>query len=169
MKKKIIYMSLGFFISGICLLSGCATIFSDRNTNIPISTNPGSATVTLYTDSGLKIFEGKTPCSIVLNKKEVKNAKLSISLQGYKDIKIDMGSESENSMFANCLLVGLSPVGFLVDIISGNHLRPAIHNVEVILEPAKPVANLNEGISSTRMISLQIEDTGSNYTLTIVE
>jgi hypothetical protein len=143
-------------------------MFADKMSNIPVKTNPEGATVSVYAGLGGKIFEGKTPCVLVLTKKEIVSGKMIISMKGYKNTEINMGASFENSAVANVCLLPFFWIGVGIDFVSGSLFKPEIETVNIILEPETEKNSLNnnhDSIILSQNISIDIQKNGSEYFL----
>ena len=66
MKKILLSITLIISLS----LVGCATILGDKTQLIPISSTPGAADIVITDEKGARIFEGKTPTTVTLQKSD---------------------------------------------------------------------------------------------------
>lgn len=97
------------------LLAGCAFIISKDSQDISVNSDPVGAKVTVATTGGVVVFEGTTPASVKLKRKN--KYTVTVNMEGYleKTIQID---QSINPMVIGNLLCGGIP-GLVVDGITG--------------------------------------------------
>jgi hypothetical protein len=116
---------LGVLIS-IVGIAGCATILSGSSTDIQIDSAPSSAEVVIKSSSGLIMFEGTTPTTVKLSRKN--EYQVTVSLSGYKMRTVAISHTGIQST-AFCNLFSL--VGWGVDYLTGamNKLEPNMINV----------------------------------------
>ena len=130
MKKSVLHL---FILIIAASITGCASMFSSKLTNIPVKTTPVDASISVFAFAGGKIFEGQTPCIIALKKKEIINGKVVISMAGYKEVEVKLGSEIETSAYANICLLPFWWLGAGIDYLSGTLARPEVRNINIIL------------------------------------
>ena len=106
MKK--IYLIAGFAIA--CLISSCGTIIHGSRQDVSISSNPGSALVTINNQE-----IGKTPVTTSLSRKD--NHTVKIELDGYLPYETKFTRKVDGWIAGNIVFGGL--IGLAVDAISG--------------------------------------------------
>lgn len=165
-------INLLIFIFALALsITGCASMFSSKIKNIPVNTTPENATISLYSISGGKIYEAKSPCVISLNKKDIVDGKVIISQKGYKDVQVNLGRTIEVWGIANgCffILPGFI-IGGGIDFLNGNLVKPEVETINIILEPETNQSEVtlldSETILNSKNISINIKKNGSEYLL----
>ncbi len=107
------------FIASIALTSvtGCATIMGkSAPETINIRSTPDQAQIIITDESGIKIFEGKTPTSLPLEKKKGyfrgKKYDIRISKEGYDEHNVTVNTKVGGWYIGNLLFGGL--IGLLV-------------------------------------------------------
>ena len=133
----------GFFIFSTMLLSGCATIMSDKSQQMPISSSPPSAAISIRDENGEEIFKGETPTVVTLPKSNgnywgKKSYKVEITKPGYEKQVISITGHANGWYIGGNLLVGGLIGWFVVDPFSG-----AMYT----LSPEKVSATLGEKIA----------------------
>lgn len=154
------------------MLFSCASMFSDRVKNIPVTTNPDNANISVYSASGGKIFQGKSPCTISFDKSQLLNAKVLISLKGYKDTEVLLGNTIEPWAIANgCFFI---MPGFIIgggiDFLNGNLNKPEVENINVFLEPVSEDKITSEtSESEPAVVHMKVYENNGTCTLLISE
>lgn len=167
MKKMILFV----FLCLTCVtLINCASLFSDKIKNIPVTTNPENATISVYTASGGKIFEGKSPCVISFDKKQLVNGKVIVSQKGYKNSEIYLGNTIEPWAIANgcCLLMPGFILGGGFDFLTGNLNKPEVEAINIILDPVSD-SKITSDITTIESpaVNIKIYENNGEYTLFI--
>jgi predicted membrane protein len=103
------------------IIAGCATIFKGSDQSIKINSTPSQAKVVIKTTGGVLKWEGVTPATTKLSKKDEYVA--TISLTGYKDKEISISHTGIEGWFWGNLLCG-GVIGIVVDLVTG-----AIHTM----------------------------------------
>ncbi len=110
---------------------GCATIISGSKQQVSVNSTPENAEVSVKTLGGISVFNGRTPASVTLARKN--EYLVTVKLSGYSDQTIQI-SKSVNTWVIGNLLCGGIP-GLVVDGVTGAlwNLEPeAIHVALVI-------------------------------------
>ena len=167
MKKTVTVFML--LISCIAF-SGCASMFTDKIKSIPVKTNPDNATISVYSGAGGKIFEGKSPCTISFDKKQLVDGKVIISMEGYKDTEILLGNDFETWGFANFCCFGVIGlvIGGGIDYVNGNLETPRVETIDVLLDPVnkeKKVSAIQN--SDSTVLHVKIYKMDDRFTLLI--
>jgi hypothetical protein len=117
-------MSLGICICLIALINaGCATIIKGSSEDIKINSTPAAAKVVIKSTGGAQVFEGTTPTTAKLSKRN--EYLVTISLENYKDANVNIIKDGiEGWFWGNILCGGL--IGIIVDAADGaiNDLSP---------------------------------------------
>jgi len=108
--------------------SGCATIIHGTTQNIPVSSVPTGAKVTVDQSTAYT-----TPTVLDLPRKE--NHTLQISHEGYHTEVMQLQSVISGAVMGNLLLGGL--IGWGVDAASGGQYRLVPESVHITLRPIK--------------------------------
>ncbi len=102
----------------LTVLTGCATIMGkSAPENLNIRSNPEQARVVIFDESGTKIFEGKTPTSLSLEKKNGyfsgKTYTVKIIKEGYHEHTVTVGTKANGwYIIGNLIFGGL--IGWLI-------------------------------------------------------
>jgi hypothetical protein len=131
MKKRdrslIMFLALSFTLLPFF---GCATIIKGPNQNIPFSTDPEGAKVSVFDANGMRISEGTTPITLSLKRGNgyFKSAEYRVVFEapGYQKKEVWISGSMEVWYVAGNLLVG-GLIGWLVvDPLTGAmwHLTP---------------------------------------------
>jgi len=120
--------------------SGCATIIHGTTQNIPVSSVPTGAKVTVDQSTAYT-----TPTVLDLPRKE--NHTIQVSLEGYNTEVITLQSVISGAVMGNLLLGGL--IGWGVDAASGAQNRLVPESVHITLQPIK-APNVQERSTPTQ-------------------
>ena len=107
MKPRTLLMAV--FISGVALLTGCATVFRGSSEEITFSTQPAKATIRLSTGQSCR-----TPCALEVSRKG--EVFVTVTKDGYKEFQtalpasIDGGSLAGYTAFNIVMLPGVNDV-----------------------------------------------------------
>lgn len=147
MKKCIYFLSL--LTLGICTLifTGCASIFGwGRPEELNIRSAPEQASIVIVDETGTKIFEGKTPTIISLEKKKGyfkgKKYSVTISKDGFADKTIAIDTTPNGWYIGGNLLFGGLIGWLIVDPLTGAMWTLDTNEVNVTLE-SQPAASLD--------------------------
>lgn len=132
---------LNFMLMGVIasfLFSSCASIFTKSTYPVIINSDPADADITITTSKGKLVYEGSTPAVVKLKSSTGYFAKaeylVTISLQGYKDQTVSIGSNIEGWYFGNILFGGI--IGMLiVDPVTGAMWTLDTEEINVKLKP----------------------------------
>lgn len=97
----------------VLLLAACATIFTSSSQNISVDSNPKGATIIVNTTGGIQVFEGTTPASVHLDRKN--KYVVIVNLEGYREERIQIGQTLNPITIVNLLFWP----GFIVDLVTG--------------------------------------------------
>lgn len=146
------------FLLGLVFVS-CAYIVSKDSQDVAVTSTPTGAKVVIATTGGVVVYEGTTPASVNLKKKN--EYVVTVSMKGYveKSVQID---KAINPMVLGNLLCGGIP-GLIVDGITG-----AMWN----LEPGQIVitlqtASLNNGPEKLYAVLSWLNENGQTVNLPI--
>jgi hypothetical protein len=126
------------------ILSGCATIMGQSAPEaLNVRSAPDQATIVITDESGTKIFEGKTPTSLPLEKKKAffsgKKYTVTISKDGHAERTVTVDTKVNGWYIANVLFGGV--IGLLiVDPATGAMWTLDTKEINVTLEASKPNA-----------------------------
>lgn len=126
-----------FLVTAVCLIAitliavGCATIMKGTKHKVSINSTPSQAKINIKTLAGMVVFEGKTPASTEISKKN--EYIVTISVEGYKDKTINITKDGVEGWFWGNILCG-GIIGIIVDLTNGaiNKLEPDQINVELV-------------------------------------
>lgn len=134
-------------------LAGCATIMGkSAPETLNVRSTPDQAQVVITDESGAKIFEGKTPTSLPLEKKKGyfggKKYDVKISKEGYEDHIVTVDTKIGGWYVGNVLFGGL--IGLLIiDPATGAMWTLDTNEVNVIFN------TLKQGKVSTHIVLLE--------------
>jgi PEGA domain len=131
---------LGLLFLLVAFGSGCATIIQGSTQEIPVTSSPTGATVSV--DGSLRF---QTPTKLQLTRKEPH--RIEISLEGYHPEIIELRSVSSAATAGNILIGGL--VGYAIDQSSGAAFRLVPEVIEVSLRPKDSEPKKTEQGAST--------------------
>ena len=126
------------------ILSGCATIMGQSAPEaLNVRSAPDQATIVITDESGTKIFEGKTPTSLPLEKKKAffsgKKYTVIINKDGHTARTVTVDTKVNGWYIANILFGGV--IGLLiVDPATGAMWTLDTKEINVTLEASKPDA-----------------------------
>jgi hypothetical protein len=109
-------------------LTGCATLFSGGPDKIPVQSNPPGASV--YVD---EMLVGQTPTTVTL-KRGQGSGTIKIAAPGYAPVVVQRDKKIQGWFWVNVIL--FSPVGIVVDLVTGNVKRYDRSPISVGLVPA---------------------------------
>jgi len=115
-------------LTSMVVLASCATILSGSSADIQIDSVPSEAEVVIKSTGGLTMFEGMTPATVKLSKKN--EYQVVVSLDGYKMRTVAISHTGiESTAFCNLF----SLLGWGVDYLTGaiNKLEPNMLNVRL--------------------------------------
>jgi uncharacterized protein YceK len=140
-------------ISLICLVSGCATIFSGSPSTLSIKTVPKDVTVTVIGGGNKQVQH--TPCSIVLDKKN--DYTVILEYEGYRSEEVLIQRSLNGWVFGNILLGGI--IGLAVDGVTGNMWNHNLNTINTELVKAKTTGMLPDKVTIEYPFSL-LQDNG---------
>ena len=95
----------------VLVVAGCATIISGRMQNLPVTSNPSGAIVTM------KGTKQQTPCTLVLDRRE-SVYELIVEKEGYEPVTVVLKKGINGWVFGNIILGGI--IGIVIDIATGS-------------------------------------------------
>lgn len=106
-------------------LAGCATLVSEPNQTVPISSQPSGADVTITDETGAIVFNGKTPATVTLLKSDGsywggKDYVVKVSKQGHSETVINIASNPSGWYLVGNIFFGGLIGWFIVDPLSGD-------------------------------------------------
>jgi len=118
---------------------GCATIISGTKQQVSVNSTPQSAEVSIKTMGGIPVFNGKTPASAALQRKN--EYLVTVKMAGYSEQTVQI-SRTINTWVIGNLLCGGIP-GLIVDGVTGAlwNLDPEAIHVELVvaMQDGQPV------------------------------
>ena len=121
------------------VLAGCATIMGNSaHETLNVRSAPDQATVVILDESGTKIFEGKTPTSLPLEKKRGyfsgKKYSVNIKKEGFAEQNITVDTKVNGWYVAGNLVFG-GVIGWLiVDPATGAMWKLDMNEIDVTLQ-----------------------------------
>jgi hypothetical protein len=138
------------------VLAGCATIMGQSAPEaLNVRSAPDQATVVILDESGTKIFEGKTPTSLPLEKKRGyfsgKKYSVNIKKDGFDDQNIAVDTKVNGWYVAGNLLFG-GVIGWLiVDPATGAMWKLDTNEINVTLKGPRQ----GRAVENTRIVLLE--------------
>jgi hypothetical protein len=128
LKLVAIASSLMLFAVAIC---GCASIMKGSKGNIAISSTPSDARILIKTTGGVSVYEGKTPATVKVSKKN--DYVVTVILDGYQEGTAHITRDGIEGWFWGNLLCG-GIIGIIVDLTNGaiNKLEPDQIHIEMV-------------------------------------
>src|SRR5687768_15039260 len=140
------------------VLAGCATIMGNSaHETLNVRSAPDQATIVILDESGTKIFEGKTPTSLPLEKKKGyfsgKKYSVNIKKEGFAEQNVTVDTKVNGWYVAGNLLFG-GVIGWLiVDPATGAMWTLDKNEINVTLEAPKQGGVAEPG--KTRIVLLE--------------
>jgi len=140
-KRSLLYLTvLSIFPSFIMV--GCASIIGKGGPElVNIRSTPDQASVTISDETGVKIFEGKTPTNVTLEKKKGffsgKTYSVKISKEGFSDRTVTVNTKVNGWYVAGNLVFGGLIGWIIVDPATGAMWTLDINEINVTLETMK--------------------------------
>jgi uncharacterized protein YceK len=133
---RIQFVSFGIILllTVALVLAGCATIFKGTDQEIKINSTPSQAKLVIKTSGGVVTWEGATPATVKLARKN--EYIVTVSLQGYKDRDVNITHASIEGWFWGNLLCG-GVIGIIVDATNGAMHRLGPDDISVALTTAQ--------------------------------
>ncbi len=120
-------------VSVALILAGCATIFKGSSQEVKINSTPSQAKVVVKTTLGMTVWEGSTPASVRLSKKN--EYMVTISMDGYKEQTVNIIHDGIEGWFWGNLICG-GVIGIVVDLVDGAIHRMGPSDITVTLATA---------------------------------
>ena len=167
MKNKLpLFYQITFIIIISAIASGCASIIGKGAAEVlNVRSTPDQATVVITDESGSKIFEGKTPTNIPLEKKKGyfsgKTYFLKISKEGYADKTITVNTKANGWYIGGNFLFGGLIGWLIVDPLTGAMWTLDTEKVDVTLDAGTAGAFLENdgtGIVLLENVPLSLRD-----------
>jgi hypothetical protein len=118
-------LKLAALLISLGALTACATIMGHPTQDIPISSTPSDAKVSIKDEAGFEVFAGQTPTKVTLQKSTgkyfgKKSFTVTITKEGYQPQIIPVTASANGLyIFGNFIFGGL--IGYLiVDPLNGN-------------------------------------------------
>jgi hypothetical protein len=154
--KSMLKLKIMFILCVAFSLMSCATIIGKNSELLNIRSTPEQAQIIVADEAGIKIFEGKTPTILTLQKKKGyfsgKKFNITISKEGFRDHVITVDTKLSGWYLGGNLIFGGLIGWFIVDPATGAMWTLDTNEVDVSLETA-----LQTGIqqNSTAVVLLQ--------------
>lgn len=125
-------LGLGFLLA----FGGCASIVSDSENTIPISSNPAGAELVIQDQAGAEIYRGTTPATVTLDTGagyfDGQVYTITMAMAGYAPQTVSLGTELNGWYIGNIVFGG--PIGLLiVDPLTGAMWKLDRKNVAVTM------------------------------------
>jgi len=123
---------------------GCATFIDGGTTDLPVTTDPPGAHVTVTNEAGAVVFEGTTPTKVNLDNGDGyfdgETYRLAFSKAGYPNREFVLRTRASNwYLWGNIVIGGL--IGWLiVDPLTGAMWTFEWERVDIVLETGAPPA-----------------------------
>jgi len=141
-RKSSLFQIALMSLIALCVFVGCASIIGKGGAEIlNIRSTPEQATVAVADESGAKIFEGKTPTTVPLEKKKGyfsgKTYTVTISMSGFADKVIVVDTKTNGWYLGGNIIFGGLIGWFIVDPLTGAMWTLDTNELNVALEPSK--------------------------------
>ncbi|SOD42032.1 hypothetical protein [Nitrosovibrio sp. Nv4] len=139
------------------VLAGCATIMGNSaHETLNVRSAPDQATIVILDESGTKIFEGKTPTSLPLEKKKGyfsgKKYSVNIKKEGFAEQNITVDTKVNGWYVAGNLVFG-GVIGWLiVDPATGAMWKLDTNEIDVTLQAPRQGRTVE---NTTRIVLLE--------------
>jgi hypothetical protein len=156
-KRTILIFSL--FTLCVFFVFSCATIFKGTKQEIGVFSTPDQAGVKIVDRSGLTVFEGYTPSSVLLPKKSEYD--VFLSMEGYQESRVHISKGFEPLVLGNIICGGV--VGIIIDYVNGAayKLEPEMINVTLVS------ASIDEDTTETYAVFRALDDEGQLKTMVV--
>lgn len=124
-----IWKATGWICCAALVLTSCATIIHGRSQEVPVTSEPASAKVTVF--PGGQTIE--TPGSFILNRNTPVYT-LRFEREGYETKEVELRKNLDGWVFGNLLFLGWAIIGIPVDFISGAAFRLTPTEVKELLK-----------------------------------
>jgi hypothetical protein len=156
--KKICVWKVMVSLLALTMLISCASIVGKGGPEtLNIRSAPDQASVSITDESGVKIFEGKTPTSISLEKKKAyfrgKKYIVTISKEGYAANSITVDTKANGWYVGGNLIFGGLIGWLIVDPATGAMWTLDTNDINVTLEASKHGALIE--LNKTEIVLLQ--------------
>lgn len=143
----------------VALLTGCATIMGQSAPEtLNVRSAPDQANVSISDETGTKIFEGKTPTALPLEKKKGyfsgKKYSVVIRKDGYADHTISVDTKVNGWYIGGNLLFGALIGWLIVDPATGAMWKLDTNEINVTLNENKPEQEGAKSEPSARIMLL---------------
>ncbi len=118
------------------VVGGCATILTGTQQDILFTSSPTSAKVVVKSSNGMEVFNGTTPATVKLPKKE--EYAVTISMDGYQSVTLPISQSFQSLYLGNIICGGL--IGLVIDAVNGAMWT---------LEPETVAVSLSTAMSET--------------------
>lgn len=118
-------------IAATLLAAGCATIIKGSKHKVTINSTPSQANVVIKTTGGIVAYEGTTPVTTEVSKKN--EYLVTLTMEGYKEKTVSITKDGIQGWFWGNILCG-GIIGIVVDLVTGaiNDLAPDQINVQLV-------------------------------------
>ena len=98
----------------VVLSTGCSTFMCGKNQTVPVSSRPPGADVTVYNKYNDVIFNGVTPCDVILPRGDADTGagyyKVTVVKPGYESVEVDLVGKVNRAYYANVMNAGLGMI-----------------------------------------------------------
>lgn len=153
MKRKKTIMAM-VAVAIIVVVSGCATILTKSSYPVYINSTPSNARISITDKTGLEIYTGTTPATVLLSASagyfSRARYQLTFSSPGYEEKTVFIDSSIDGWYFANLLLGGI--IGMLIiDPASGamykidqQHINVTLQRATTSADPKLKILDIND-------------------------
>lgn len=138
-------LTLGVAIVGLGLVSGCASIVSDSNYPVTISSNPAGANFVVMNESGFDVHSGITPDTITLSASDgffsSANYTVKFQMAGFQEQSFQLRAGMDGWYIGNILLGGL--IGMLIVDPATGAMWKLPETANVSLQPVTAATGLD--------------------------
>ncbi len=122
-----------FVLIAVVFLGGCASIVHQTTQQIPVSSSPAGAAVTVACGDVNNDPKLVTPTVVTVHRKP-SHCTITLAKEGYQPVETSLKRSTSGWYFGNILFGGI--IGLIVDAANGAMYNRAPANVDVTLKPS---------------------------------
>ncbi len=101
-------------LAAVVLATGCSTVMCGKNQTVPVSSKPPGAEVQVLNKYNDVIFQGVTPCDVILPRGDSERGpgyyKVRITKEGYEPFETDLVGLVNRAYYANVMNAGIGAI-----------------------------------------------------------
>lgn len=131
--NKVKFLTLGLVALAFAMvINSCASIVKGSKQDVSVDSSPQKANVIIKSTSGIEFFNGTTPATMKLPKKN--EYVVNVSLDGYQETKIPITQSFETWAIGNIFCGGI--IGLAIDYANGAMWKLEPNHINVSLMTA---------------------------------